>query len=359
MSGQSGISGVVGNNGTGQSQSSVPAGPSQAVSAFVYNSGFGPSNGGDTLVRCGDNVRFLFRSTALRTFFPWFIGNIPPNPTCPIEFPYSSSVLNLMVRFVSNQTLEPNRDTCTWGYIVDCFQAACRYRLYSLLAWLRSQLVLPTSIFYLGQNPIGAYRLCSLGQFQVEKQQAFQSCIGKLDFRDKSTMDTVIKECPDTKIALELICRLTRRSAIITQLFSGLHAYPMDMRSNYWTLGPLGRDAPQYCDLTCPTCQDMAIFATPVWLSFWAYRAKNELLKNPGDQCDHIFRVEYLGRRVPYLQVFGGEQEDHEVEASRFHDGAISCERCLTLIMMEQSSAWEEWASRVRGYLRFELGGDF
>ncbi|CAE6427091.1 unnamed protein product [Rhizoctonia solani] len=358
---QSTSTGAVGNTMSGETQIDLTnlTGPSRTVTAFVYNSAYSPSNESDMVIRCTDNVRFSLRFTVLRVFFPWLIGNNPPNSASPIEFPYSSGVLNLIFRFTGNQTFQPDQETAgTWNFVNDCFQAASRYGLYSLFTCLRFELASSTSAFYLGRNPIAAYALCNAYQFEVEKQQAFENCISQLDFCNKSAIDTVIRECTDIKIALELISRLTRRSAVITQLFSDLHVYPMDTRSNYWKLGPFGRDAPQYGDLTCLNCQDSTIFGAPSWLSFWAYRAKNELLKTPGEECGHIFKVDYLGRRVTYLQVFGGEQEDSELEATRLNEEVTACQECLRLILLEKSSIWEEWASRVQGYLRFELGDD-
>ncbi|KAG8762468.1 hypothetical protein FRC11_009250 [Ceratobasidium sp. 423] len=328
---------------------------SQADSSLVYSQGFGPADGGDTVIRSDDDVWFMVRFTVLESSFPRLLGNPPQPPSIivPIVFPYSSDILLLILKFISNQQFQPLRNKCTNGFVTDCFEAADKYKLSSLTAWLRSQLVVPSSPIYLGIGVISAYGLCSMYQFRPEKQQAFRNCIGRVNLEDESAISTVSRKCPNYQSALELVGRLARRSMIITQVFSSFHIYPLDSRSYYWDK----HHAAVYGDLTCKACQDWTIFRVPSWLTFWAHRAKKELLMNPGDDCDHIFRAEFLGRRGSEFEIFGAE--DEAGEAGRLDDEHNMCQDCLKRILLDNPSFWEDWAAVVQSELKEKLADEF
>ncbi|CAE6405880.1 unnamed protein product [Rhizoctonia solani] len=333
----------------------IKANSSQTASPEVYSPGYGLLDGGDTLVRCSDGIRFILASTLLASSFPRLLGEPPGPPSLAfsIEFPFSSDVLVLILKFISNRPFQPPRNKCTSSFVSDCFKAANMYQLTSLTAWLRSQLVLLNSPVYQGIGPIGAYGLCSTYQFRPEKQQAFRNCIGQINLQDKFAISDVTRDCPDLHSALELVGRLARRNIIITEVFSWFHTYPLDSRSCYWD-----KNYPAaYKDLTCKSCRDWTIFQTPSWLSFWAYRAKKEFLMTPGDDCDHVFRVEYLGKRGTDFEMFGGEFEADE--AGRMEDEESLCQDCLKRILLENPSHWEDWATIVQNELKVKLADEF
>ncbi|CAE6460606.1 unnamed protein product [Rhizoctonia solani] len=328
---------------------------SQPGSSLVYSPGFGPSDGGDTLVRSSDDVRFMVRFPVLESSFPRLLGNPPGPPSIivPIDFPYSSDVLLLILKFISNQPFQPRRNECTNSFVTDCFEAADRYKLFSLTAWLRSQLVLSDSAIYLGIGAISAYGLCSMYQFRPEKQQAFRNCIGQINLEDESAVDTISRKCPNYQSALELVGRLARRSMIIAQVFSSFHIYPLDSRSSYWDK----HHPAVYNDLTCKACRSETIFQVPSWLTFWAHRAKKELLMTPGGDCDHVFRVEFLGRRWTGFEIFGAEDEVRE--AGRLDDEYNMCQDCLKRNLLDNPSFWEDWAAVVQSELKEKLADEF
>ncbi|CAE6375369.1 unnamed protein product [Rhizoctonia solani] len=309
-----------------------------------------PSDSSYLTIRSSNNAKVSVRSEVLRSYLPRLYNDYRANPEREITLPYSSHVLLLIVGFLSRGSFQPSINTHSYDDLGDCFHAARAYGLDSLTTWLRSELSHPRSAYYMGKSPIQAYSICSIYDFKAEKKLAFNLCIGTIDFSSSTSLASVASKCQNPTVALDLISRLSRRNTIILEMFSTLHTYPLDLRSYRWI-----NDVARYSDFTCSSCRDDIIFKVPSWIVSWAHSAKMELLNNPGEECEQVFRVDFMSKRRDFYDLFGDEgldEEDREFEPP-------VCRGCLNKILIVNPSRWEDWAEEVEDLLRKKLGDDF
>ncbi|KAJ1307472.1 hypothetical protein OPQ81_001571 [Rhizoctonia solani] len=301
--------------------------------------GFGPSDGGEFIIRSKDNVEFYVHPTLLIVASPVFkdlmsVGSGERR----VELTEDAQAIRLMLTYLYHQT-KPG--VASFDLAVKGFEIARKYQIDSMTEWLKNLFRLETSPLYMRHHPLEVYDVASLYGFCDIADACYDHCIRKLNLEDEEEMARYIASRRDPKSALSLVSKIAKRRSTITRILFTGYLYPMNLLAPRWKGTCLETDNDRLVDkLMCEKCKPTYIdifYSSVSWQTFWAHQAQKVLFHEPLVDCERVFKIGFLCK--PY------DQEGMET----------FCEQCFELLQLKNHVAWEDWAHAVRTYFEDEL----